>query len=42
MTTSDTVFFSPNYETARQRFRSAADNARLQVETRPGDPPTWL
>ena len=33
MTTSDTVFFSPNYETARRRFLSAAEKARLHVET---------
>jgi hypothetical protein len=33
MTTNDTTFFSPNYETARHRFRKAAEDAKLQVET---------
>jgi hypothetical protein len=33
MTTSDAGFFSPNYETARRRFRSAVANAGLHVET---------
>jgi hypothetical protein len=33
MTTSDAGFFSPNYETARRRFRSAAANAGLHLET---------
>lgn len=33
MTTSETEFFSPNYTVARSRFRSAAESARLNLET---------